>query len=691
MALSKKANVKEDSVDTIGFQLFSSEMSIGDDGNDLIASFLQKASKLIEKEINDAGGVGGKTLRIHYNHLPKGDTGVDQLLSYICSRADILFMNGHIASRLNQNIIDGLDLDSLIMLSYQLPSTVSSRPKEFHPNIFNVGRGAEQAKSASIKNILQQDSSNSSRVIFIHDGKRLANIESEFTKDYAGELISHNFSAFQTESEIKEQLAPILNEIGNDDIIILDVGLRVFQHIFTHLNETSKRPKVIKAFGSVEGRFQRIEFPLIEVNTDFTFPYLAFETLKNKIDIPLNNTQKDLVKASGWRLDLPLLIAYAARKNGVVFSNKKQFLLDIGKALNTIDGSNDLFIGKQLAYAFKENVNIIKTNFLYQFPLSLQSEGTYPKIFYPQQFLLKDQELKKVIVNYVYIDVLRAANINIGDGTWSCEFNLDIVSPHQNSIDIINFNNLSSVNPKFNAKPIWEDRVEGEDEYSSRYYVVANFDFNPIADNYPFDLQHIFISFTIIDQNKYGIISPIPEALIDKDFQVDGWDLNKSTTGVLRQKEIIYQGADLKKTIEIKEEARVGWTLMRTNTVTLMKIGIPLSFLLFLNYYTLFIDFKNVANSIGILTTVFLSGIALYFSTERPQPLRMTTVDLIFLSFYVLTGTTIVAAATASMFGENVFLTTLLGLKFALPLSMLGICLLIMRRIKSIRKIPRLS
>jgi hypothetical protein len=683
--------VKEDTVDTIEFQLFSSELSISDDENAMIGDFLQKGSKIIEKEINDAGGIGTKKLRIHYDLLPKGDIGVDHLLCKIRSRPNTLFMNGHIGTKSNQKIIDDLNLDSLIMLSYQLPSTVSSSPKDFHPNLFNIGRGAEQAKATSIKILLQQETLKSSRIFFIHDGKRLANIESEFTSDFSDDVISYNFSAFQTETEVKKQLFPILNKIENDDIIILDVGLRVFQHIFTHLNETSKQTKVIKVFGSIEGRFKRIKFPLIEVNTDFIFPYLALETLKEKIGISLNNTQNDLVKNSVWRLELPLLIAYAARKNSLVFLNKKQFLSEISKALNKIDGSHDLFIGKQLAYGFKENVNVYKTNFIYKFPTSLQSEETYPRVFYPQQFLLESQVIKKVVVNYVYIDVLRAQNINIGDGTWTCEFYLDIISPHQNPIDVINFNNLSSVNPKFDSKAIWEDRMEGEEEYSCRYYVVSNFDFNPIADNYPFDMQHIFISFSITDKDKYGIISPVPEALIDKDFKVDGWNLKKSTTGVLRKKEIIYKGVNLKKKIGIKEEARVGWTLMRTNTVTLMKIGIPLLFLLFLNYYTLFIGFNGVDTIIGILTTVFLSGIALYFSAERPQPLRMTTVDLIFLSFYVLTGITIVVTAIASMFGENIFIRALLILKFALPLFMVGIFFFIMRRIKSIRKIPRID
>ena len=171
-------------------------------------------------------------------------------------------------------------------------------------------------------------------------------------------MVSHNFSAFQTEPEIIKQLTPILDEIVSDDIIILHVGLRVFKHIFNHLNETTKQSKVIKAFGAIQGRFPKIGFPLIAITSDFPSQFLAFETLKERISIPLNNTQQDLLRGVGWRLELPLLIAYAARKNGVVFLNKKQFLSDIGKALNKIDGSRDLFIGNQEAYAFKKNVNI---------------------------------------------------------------------------------------------------------------------------------------------------------------------------------------------------------------------------------------------------------------------------------------------------------------------------------------------
>jgi hypothetical protein len=328
---------------------------------------------------------------------------------------------------------------------------------------------------------------------------------------------------------------------------------------------------------------------------------------------------------------------------------------------------------------------------LYQFPPSLQAHGFFSKIFNSEQFFPEREGTKSVAVNFLYIDILRVTNISIGDGTWGCEFYLDIVSPHDNPLEIINFNNLSSIKPKFEAKLVWEEHVDDEEENSRRYYVVANFDFNPLADNYPFDWQHIYISFSITDQNRYGIIQPIPEALLDRDFFIDGWNLDEATTGVLRKKEVNHKGTNLITKVEIREEARIGWTLSRANSVTVMKIGIPLSFLLFLNYYTLFIGIEGIRDSVGILTTAFLAGIALYFSTERPQPLRMTTVDLIFLWYYMLTGIIIVATSVSSLLGVKIFIFAVTGLKFIVPLGVIGICVFLLRRIKSNRLKPRIN
>jgi len=224
-----------------------------------------------------------------------------------------------------------------------------------------------------------------------------------------------------------------------------------------------------------------------------------------------------------------------------------------------------------------------------------------------------------------------------------------------------------------------------------RYYIVANFDFFAIADNYPFDWQHIYISMSISDQEKYGILQPIPEALLDKEFQLDGWQLIDAKTGILRKKEIHHQNANLEKAIEIREEVRVGWTIARTNVVTTMKVAIPIMFLIFLNYYTVFLSFGDVASAIGILTTTFLSGIALYFSTEKPQPLRITTIDLIFIYYYLQVGLTVIITGITGFISEEIYNISMIGMRFILPISIIIALIFLYRRIKSVRLKPRID
>ncbi len=661
-------------MEKIGFLVWSSDLALGEAGNTLIARFLRKTCKLVEAEINDAGGIGGKKMKIHYTRVPKGEEGIDRVLETLREEPDIAFANGHVMAGSNKKLLEECDMDSHIIFN--------SHSASDHPNMFNISRASQATKVPAIAHILGQHNPDA-RVFFIHDGRRVANYEEELFAAHKGEIKSLNFWDYQKTPEIEENLGPILTEIGDEDVVILDVGLRVFKHIFDHLNETGKHPLVMKVFGSIEGRFSKISFPLIELTGDNTFPYLDFEDIVRRSEIPMNDTEKYFLKDSAWRLGPPLLAAYAARQAGCIATEKGQFLNDMRGALNALDGKRDFFVGKQLAYAFRDNVNQAKTNYIYQFPQSLQTPGAYPKIFYPLQFFPGPDNATPIVVNYLYIDMLRITNIDIGNGTWSGEFFLDITSPHENPIDFVKFNNLSSVHPKFEVKLIWERGAQKDYNKTLRYYVLANFDFAPEADNYPFDWQHIFVAYSITDQSRFGIIQPTPEAMLDRDFKIEGWQLKDATTGVLRNKGTIHEGSDLRQSIEIREEARVGWTVARANSVTMLKIGVPLFFLLFLVYYTLFMPFGGDNNAFGILTTAFLSAIALYFSSERPQPLRMTTIDLIFLWFYVLTGGTIILTAVGLATTASVFGVLMLALKVVIPLGLIGIGVFLWRRIRS--------
>ncbi|SVE08049.1 uncharacterized protein METZ01_LOCUS460903, partial [marine metagenome] len=227
------------------------------------------------------------------------------------------------------------------------------------------------------------------------------------------------------------------------------------------------------------------------------------------------------------------------------------------------------------------------------------------------------------------------------------------------------------------------------DLLSSRYYITGNFDFNAIASNYPFDNQFIYLSVTVLAQDKNGVLQPVPEEFIDKDFIIDGWEIRKTQSGILRQKNWISQSSKLERQAKIAEEIRVGWEIKRSNSMTVLKIGIPLFFLFILVYYTLFLPLENLSTSIGYLTTAFLSSIALYFSTERPQPLSMTTVDLIFAFFYFVTGISIISVIFAEFF-PYIYTISLGVMRILVPMSLIGFVAFLIARIRSKKFKPSL-
>ena len=129
-------------------QLNNSDLSIGEEGNALVSSFLQKASEVIESEINEDGGVAGKQMTITCERVVKGEDGINKVLNSVHNTPDILFTNGHVMEKSNQKLIDGLDLDSLILFS--------SIDVEFHPNIFNTSSADRNARSLTIKYLLEE-------------------------------------------------------------------------------------------------------------------------------------------------------------------------------------------------------------------------------------------------------------------------------------------------------------------------------------------------------------------------------------------------------------------------------------------------------------------------------------------------------------------------------------------------------
>ena len=56
----------------------------------LVSGIFKEASKLIESEINEGGGIAGKRISIDYMAVPKGKAGIDRVLETLRNSPNIL-------------------------------------------------------------------------------------------------------------------------------------------------------------------------------------------------------------------------------------------------------------------------------------------------------------------------------------------------------------------------------------------------------------------------------------------------------------------------------------------------------------------------------------------------------------------------------------------------------------------------
>ena len=654
-----------------------SKLALSPEDNDFVSNFLEQGLKIISDEIKSKNQ-NKYELNIEYLYIDKGENGLKQLFNKLDNYKDYFFTHGHAITKYHKPILEHLSNKKFYYFHHDL-----SLETDVNKNMFCLAKVDRNSKL----NLIDDEIENfrGKKIYFLHNELRLSDQILDKYKNQEN-FIDFSFKSIEDENDIKLKIKDIFSKLNSDELIIVDINLKYFREIFSYLEEINSKNKVINTFGSLENRLKKVSFDLIQAGGNITIPSLSIQDLINKIyPEGISANQKTLLSDSAFRLEIPLLISQALNKCDDADLEKKD-PDKIRFAILSFDGERDIFLGKRLQYGFdKEGKNIFKENYCYTFPSSLQTKDfVVPKILYPKQYKTINNKVKKFSVIYSYIDVERVTNIDIKSRYWTAEFYLDIVSDLKDPIDELIFNNLSALNDKFSYKLIFE-KLEKNGYNTKRYYIVANFDFLPLADNYPFDWQNLYIAQTLKNNEKH-ILQPIPQELIDQDFDVNEWDIENSFSGIKYKKNKLFKDTDLKKTADISSENRVGWILKRKNTATLLKIGIPMFFLIFLVYYSIFLDYDNASQSIGILTTTFLSAIALYFSVEKPEPKKMTIIDLIFVWFYIVNGITVVSCGLTSFFSENIFYTTSAILKVIVPISLISMTIYLYKRIQRNRE-----
>ena len=390
--------------------------------------------------------------------------------------------------------------------------------------------------------------------------------------------------------------------------------------------------------------------------------------LQDRIFSVNSGIQKNINDYLNWYfqivIDKVLLIHYLYSKNSEDIDNEN-FLSETRKRLSKLDGSKDVFAGSGDLIYFKNQSRPLATNYLVEIKNS--EEKNLKMSLFERQLITKKDEKKIVDVSYPNFDFIDIKDISIEDNTFKSNFYFELTTKYKSGIDIIRFNNIIDNDPEI--KLIKSEKVEN-DYFYFRYYISAEFYFFSRAESYPFDIQNIFISYSIIDDQKYGILDGIKNQDIDRKFNSHGWNISSVRSGVIRKKEN-YHPHFKDSYVLISEENRISYIMSRKSSFTVIKILIPLLFLIALVVYGMYLPAEQIDRVIALLTTSFLSGIALYFSTERPNPLTLTIVDYIFIIFYLIVGLASVSVFVFDFF-QDYYITGLAYSRLVLLLLTIG-------------------
>ena len=457
---------------------------------------------------------------------------------------------------------------------------------------------------------------------FMSDGFKLKNNLSCFLKElnsYTEEDFTKNAKELITKNKIhlNKQTLVVHDLISSDSFFLMNALKNKFGEFpIFDLTTSGWAPKNISSIFhtySLDDRYE-ISKELNELYPNLSnFEYMDMKYLYKTIGDPL------------------FLIKYLINENKLESIEKNELLLRLKVLLKSMDKRNDTFIGMGANYKFKENHLINKESFFYR-------KGEIPekkkniRILY--EFQPNSENLKDVLnVWQVFIDIVKVKEVDISKGLWFTEFIIEINSHVKNAIEYINFKNNSSIDNLWDVKKIKE--VKKNNRFQSSYRIHGSLDFTPSNSNFPFDDQLIRIEYALESSIRDSILQPIPREYADKDFFIDGWQIKNSITGIKYYKSFEKIDTDLATNQRIYSSNICEWKIKRKNSMASIKSFIPLYILLFLSWYSSFLDSSDSEKVVGINTTVFLAGIALYFSAEKPKTSGLTIIDKFFTYFYV--------------------------------------------------------
>ncbi len=697
------------------YQVFD-EMSF-DQQNEII-HYIKKISRNIEQNINSTGGIAGKKIKIFNDIVYPNDTDdKNHFIQYLKENSEIFFLPSF------PNYFKNITHDEINFSQYfQLDEFGTWLKEDLHWNVFST----QEYDPSPVFDFSKAHFKDKNIILLLNDGyfdktnSKKVKYKKALEKDI--KLVQKKnigFKVFSNLHEDQSELIKFMKSTSKDDILlfhnayakpldyedfdggikwIMDLRKKILTTYVSNASESDlftpiMDPRELYDFFNLADCLPNKKILSRAHTSEGYFGYLRMQDLHFEVD-PLMKPHIStyLSMYHSWQFDDIMLIKYIFDKKDYKFTNREKFLRETSERLKLINGEDDIYIGDSKTLSFDEKQqNTIIDSFLFQHKKAAKDNDFVEDTLYKDQYkynLAKKRYGKAIKTNYINIDIIRFQDVSIEESIFTAKFYLELTTTNPEGIDILAFNN-STLNSQSSIIKIDHNKIDKE-YYYFRYLIEDTFSFGAIPNNYPFDKQLIFIDISIINEEKHGVLQSPHVSGVDKKFDIDGWSLEQTRSGPFREKIKRISPVDDLKQVTQKISTRIGWVIVRSSSMTLLKVLIPLSFLWLLVLYGLFLPVENLDRAVAVITTSFLSGIALYFSTERPQPLRMTVIDIVFAFFYSTVGVASIAVFSLNFFPE-IYNDFMGFVKYLLPFSIIVGYIFLRNRIKSKKFFPRMT
>jgi ABC-type branched-subunit amino acid transport system substrate-binding protein len=259
----------------------------------------------------------------------------------------------------------------------------------------------------------------------------------------------------------------------------------------------------------------------------------------------------------------------------------------------------------------------------------------------PIQFVRsKDGSLRQMDTLYADVDLIKAHRVSENDKSFFAEFYLSLRDNTGASIDRLEFANaylddrgarqvsVATVHPG-GKSPSYPDTMK-------IYKVSGRFLFDPDLGNYPFDTQRFAIDLQPKSGEAAFILQPPPFDLRDKTVMTDGWEPKSQYVGYGQDFVPVVDAYTHEPSIVPFYKTSFAWLMQREATDYFLRVAVPLGFILFVAYLSIFIPRTHFEAIVTIQVTALLSAVALYLSLQKFDTGSATLSDKAFVFAYMI-------------------------------------------------------